>query len=459
LCFWHGPGSLDVMSTDELNTLRPGDDDYDTERAGFQRAVEHRPALIVRATGPDDVRAAVELAGAQGRPVAVKATGHGVTVGADDTAVLVTTDRMTGVSIDSAARTAYVEAGVRWGEVIEQAAAHGLAPLSGSSPDVGAIAYTLGGGLGLMSRCYGYAADHVRSVDVVTADGQARHVTPDSDADLFWALRGGRDNFGVVTGLEVELVPVTRLYGGGVYFAAEHVRDVVEAYRRWTDTVPEELTSSIGLVPFPDLPMVPEPLRGRYVAHVRIAYLGDKTTGEELVAPLRATAPRLIDRVEDMPYTASGSIHNDPTQPHAYYGTSLMLRSLDADAARTLLDLAGPDAPIPTVVQLRHLGGALTRPSSVPNSVGHRDAELLLGVISFVEGDTGPNDDLQARLQDALAPVTAGTNLNYLYGPAATPEAVRAAYEPDDYRRLTELKRVYDPTNTFRLNNNIPPAG
>jgi hypothetical protein len=205
--------------------------------------------------------------------------------------------------------------------------------------------------------------------------------------------------------------------------------------------------------------MVPEPLRGRYVAHVRIAYLGDKTTGEELVAPLQAVAPRLIDRVEDMPYTASGSIHNDPTQPHAYYGTSLMLRSLDADAARTLLDLAGPDAPIPTVVQLRHLGGALTRPPSVPNSVGHRDTDLLLSVISFIDGDTGPNDDLQARLADALAPVTAGTNLNYLYGPAATPEAVRAAYEPDDYRRLTELKRVYDPTNMFRLNNNIPPAG
>jgi FAD/FMN-containing dehydrogenase len=447
------------MSTDELNIIRPSDDGYDTEQAGFQRAVEHRPALIVPARGPEDVRAAVELAAAEGRPVAVKATGHGVTTAADDQAVLVTTDRMTGVRIDAERRTARIEAGVRWGQVIEQAAHDGLAPLSGSSPEVGAIAYTLGGGLGLMSRRYGYAADHVRSIDVVTADGRSRHVTPDADPDLFWALRGGRDNFGVVTSLEVELVPVTRLYGGGLYFAAEHVGDVVEAYRRWTAAgLPEEMTSSIGLVPYPDLPMVPEPLRGRYVAHVRIAYLGDEATGEELVAPLRAVAPRLIDRVGGMPYTASGSIHNDPTQPHAYYGTSSMLRTLGAGDARTLLDLAGPDAPMPAVVQIRHLGGALARPPAVPNSVGHRDAEFLLSVITFVDGDPGPNRDLDARLRDALAPVAAGTNLNYLYGPAATPDAVRNAYEPDDYRRLTELKRTYDPTNTFRLNNNIPPA-
>jgi FAD/FMN-containing dehydrogenase len=455
------------MSTEKLNIIRPGagtsDGDYDAERAGFQRAVEHRPALIVRATRPDDVRAAVELAAAEGRPVAVKATGHGVTVPAADQAVLITTGRMDGVRVDAERRTAHVEAGARWGQVIERAAAHGLAPLSGSSPEVGAVAYTLGGGLGLMSRRYGYGADHVRSIDVVTADGQARHVTPDGpggDADLFWALRGGRDNFGIATSVEVDLVPVARLYGGGLYFAAEYLDEVVDAYRRWTAAgLPDELTSSVGLVPFPDLPMVPEPLRGRYVAHVRIAYLGGKAEGEELVAPLRAVAPRLIDRIEEMPYTASGSIHNDPTQPHPYYGTGSMLRTLGAGEASTLLDLAGPGAPIPAVVQLRHLGGALARPPAVPNSVGHRDAGFLLSVITFVEGDVGPNRDLDARLRQALAPAIAGTNLNYLYGAAATPEAVRAAYEPADYERLTELKRVYDPANMFRLNNNIPPAG
>jgi FAD/FMN-containing dehydrogenase len=441
-----------------ITIVRPGDGDYDAERQGFQRAVEHRPGLIVPATGTDDVRAAIELATSEGRPVGVKATGHGVTTAADDTAVLITTHRMAGVRIDPAERTARVQAGARWGQVIEAAAEHGLAPLSGSSPGVGAVAYTLGGGLGLMSRRYGYAADHVRSVDVVTADGQARHVTADSDPDLFWALRGGRDNFGMVTAVEVDLVPVRRLYGGGLYFAAEHAREVVEAYRRWVGTVPEDLTSSIGLVPFPDLPTVPEPLRGRYVAHVRIAYLGDTATGDELVAPLRAVAPRLVDRLEDMPYTASGSIHSDPTQPHPYYGTSLMLRRLDAGDASRLLDLAGPGAPIPAVIQLRHLGGALARAPTAPNSVGHREASFLLSVITFVEGDVEANRALEARLRQALAPVTAGTNLNYLYGPAATPEAVRQAYEPDDHRRLRELKRTYDPVNTFRLNDNIPPA-
>lgn len=437
--------------------LRPGDAGYDAERDGFQTAAQHRPAVIVGATGADDVRAAVEFARTHRLPVAVQASGHGLSAAALG-GVLISTRRMTGVHVDAIRRTASIEAGVRWGQVVEEGAPHGLAPLNGSAPHVGAVGYTLAGGLPLLARRYGFAADHVRSIDVVTADARLRHVTAKDGADLFWALRGGQGNFGVVTGLEVDLVPVARLYGGGLYFDAGLVADVLQAWRLWTATVPDELTSSVALIPLPDLPMVPEPIRGRYVAHVRIAYTGDAVDGERLVAPLRAVGPRLMDTLRDMPYAESASIYNDPTQPHAYSGTNALLRELHESAAPAILDLAGPGAPVTCIVQVNHLGGALARPPAVASAVGHRDAQFLLRVLSPLgAADTGTVQGVHRRLLEALAPWTAGRTVGFLFG-ESTVEQVRSAYEPDGYRRLTELKAVYDPDNTFRLNHNIPPA-
>ncbi|MGW3341112.1 FAD-binding oxidoreductase [Streptomyces sp. NPDC001009] len=434
-----------------------GQDGYDEERARYQTHRPHRPAFVVGAAEPKDVQRAVEFAAAQDLPVGVQATGHSPALPAD-TGVLVSTRRMTEVRVDPAARTAFVGAGVRWKQVIEAAAPHGLAPLSGSAPDVGVVGYTLGGGIGLLARKFGYAADHVRRIECVTADGRPREVTADGEPDLFWALRGGRDNFGLVTGLEVDLVPVTRLYGGGMYFDGASAERVLDAYLRWTETVPEETTSSLALVPLPDAPTLPPPLRGRYVVHVRVAHLGDPAYGERLVAPLRALGPRLADSVRELPYTDSGSIHNDPVPPAAYVGTNAMLSGLDASAVRTVLDLAGPDAPVTSIVEVRHLGGALARPPRVPNSVGNRSARYLLAVLDRVTDETA--DTVRAahtRLTDALAPLTTGRNLNFLYGANATPDQVRLAYAPDDYARLRRIKAAYDPGNLFRLNHNIPP--
>ncbi len=305
----------------------------------------------------------------------------------------------------------------------------------------------------------GYAADHVHRIDVVTADASLRHVTTKSDPDLFWALRGGRDNFGVVTGLEVDLVPVARLYGGGLFFDAGLVADVLDTYLHWTTTVPDELSSSVALIPFPDIPAIPESMRGRYGAHVRIAYTGDAEAGERLVAPLRAVGPRLIDTLDEMPYTAASSIYNDPTEPHAYSADNAMLGELDTTAVRTVLDLAGPDAPVPCIVQLRHLGGAVARPPAVENAVGHRDAQYLLVVLSPLGTfDVGTVRSVHRHLIEALAPWTIGRCLNYMYGEKTSTDRVRTAYDRDDYQRLSELKAVYDPTNIFRLNHNIPPA-
>jgi FAD/FMN-containing dehydrogenase len=438
----------------------PGDHEYDAERASYQLARQHRPAVIVGATTAEDVCAAVDFAAARGLPVAVQAHGHGLSSAADG-GVLVNTRRMTAMSVDPAARRARLEAGVRWQEVVEAAAPHGLAPISGSAPDVGAVPYTLGGGLGLLARRHGYASDHVSSMDVVTAGAELRHVAPDIEPDLFWALRGGRDNFGVVTGMEVELVPVARIFGGGMHFDGALARVILETYREWTATVPEELTSSVALLPFPDVPAVPEPLRGRYVVHVRIAATVDAATGDGLVAPLRAIGPRVIDTVGEMPYAASRAIYNDPTFPSAYVGTSAMLRELAPPALEAALAVAGPEAPVHSIVELRHLGGALARPPAVPSAVGHREASHLLRVFSPLEAASDAAldaaRDVHRGVFAALAPWTAGRFLNFQYD-VATPDQVREAYDGDVYRRLTELKAVYDPANMFRFNLNIPPA-
>ncbi|MFK0288003.1 FAD-binding oxidoreductase [Streptomyces sp. NPDC090499] len=435
----------------------PGDDGYDEERTGYQTLNPHRPSVVVAATSAEDVRVAVEYAAERGLPVAVQATGHAPAPFADG-CVLITTGRMTGVHVDPAARTARFEAGVRWQHIVDAAAPHGLAPLSGSAPGVGAVSYTLGGGLGLLARRYGYAADHVRSIDLVTADGKSVTVTADSHPDLFWALRGGRDNFGVVTALEIGLFPVARLYGGGLYFPGERAQEILEAYRDWTATVPDETTSSIALVPLPHLPHLPEPIRGKYVVHVRIAHCGDSASGADLVAPLRALGPRLLDTVGELPYAKSGLIHSDPPNPMAYVASNVLLREFGADTAGRLLELAGPGAPRTAIVEVRHLGGALSAEPAVPNAVGHRDAAYLVGVLFRVpEGDSpAPLEAARDRVLSALEPLTVGRGLNFLY--AADPGVVRAAYDADAYARLRELKAVHDPGNRFRANLNIPPA-
>ncbi|GAA1231422.1 FAD-binding oxidoreductase [Pseudonocardia alaniniphila] len=392
--------------------FRPGDREFDEETSGFQTAYKHRPAYVVAATGADDVRKA--LTGAGGLPVAVQATGHGRTVPLDG-GVLISTRRMTGLRVDPGRRSAWIEAGVRWQQVITAAAEHGLAPLSGSAPEVGVVGYILGGGLGVLARRYGYAADHVSSIDVAAADGSLRHVTADDDPDLFRELRGAGHGLGVVTAMEIGLVPVTRLYGGGLYVDSPHVPELLEVYRDWTADLPDELTSSVALIPYPDMAGVPELLRGRYAAHVRIAFAGPTAQGERLVAPLRAAVPLLRDTLAELPFTQSASIYNDPAWPHSYGGTNAMLRELDPTVLRDIVELAGPGAPVPCIVQLNHMGGALARPPAVPNAVGHRDAAYLVRVLSVL-GDPAAASRAHGRLLDALAPWTVGRSRNFLFG-------------------------------------------
>src|SRR3954468_16423586 len=265
------------------SVLLPGDAGYDDERAVWNLNHELVPAVIVVPDSAADVQAAVTFAAGQHRPVLVKTTGHQV-VGPAHGAVVISTHRMNDVAIDAAGRTARVGAGAIWSEVVKKAAKHGLAPLNGSNPTVGVSGYTLGGGLSpTLGRAHGYAADHVRSLDVVTADGELRHVDAASEPDLFWALRGGKGNSAVVTALEFDLFPVSRLYGGGIYFPGERMADVLRAWTAWHPSTPETMVTSFAVMRMPAVPEVAETLRGKFLASVRIAYNGTTADGERML--------------------------------------------------------------------------------------------------------------------------------------------------------------------------------
>jgi len=432
-------------------------------RQGFNRAVPQRPALIVVAAGVADVMLAVRFAAGHGLPVAVQATGHGMAVPADG-ALLIRTGELTGVRVDPAAGTAWIAAGVTWEQVIHEAQAFGLAPLNGSCPAVGAVSYVLGGGLGPLGRRYGFAADLVEDIDVVTADGEYRRVDAHRHGDLFWALRGGKGNFGAVTGMTVGLVPVTHLYGGGLYFGAGAAGHLLHEWREWTRAVPEAMSSSVALFRMPDVPAVPPRMRGMAVAHLRVAYAGPEAEGEELLRAMRTVPGLVLDTVAVMPYTSVGMIHHDPTEPRAFVDANTLLRELVPPTVDTLLDaVTGPVARGDLAVELRHLGGAFARPPEpprLPGAVGHRDAGYLLSVVSDLapERTAERAADLHREVLHRVAPwSTGGKALNFIDGPAGADD-VRAAYDPAQYDRLRAVKAIYDPRNTFRVNHNLPPA-
>ncbi|MEU0024727.1 FAD-dependent oxidoreductase [Streptomyces sp. NPDC006335] len=411
----------------------------DDEVSSFQTGFALRPDLVFPVRSPDDVVAAVRHAAEANLPVSVLATGHGLP-GAVEGGALISTRHMDRVTIDPEARTARLQAGVRWGQVVEAAEPYGLAPLNGSAPGVGAVSYTLGGGLGILAREFGYAADHVRSLDVVTGDGRPRHVTAESD--LYWGLLGGGRHLGVVTELEIGLVPVRTLYGGSLAFDGREVGPAaaLRAYGEWTRTVPSTLTSSFAAVPYPDVPALPPHLRGRYVLSVRVAYTG--ADGDRLLAPLREIGPVLADSLREMPYADSRTIHSDPDFPHSYYGDSAVLSELDVERAGELLERTGPDAGAMVVVQINHLGGALARPA--PNSVPYREGRFLVRLLTG--GERRQARELLDPAFGLLAPVTLGRSVNFAFGAGDRTEGL---YDAGTRERLAGLESRYDPASLF----------
>jgi hypothetical protein len=451
--------SYSAADVDELRSLvhgpvyAAGDDGMAAEVATWNVAVQHTPAVAVGATCAADVAAAVSWAAARGMGVAVQATGHGPVRNAAGS-VLVTTRRLQAVSIDPGRRIARVEAGVKWHRLLEAAAEVGLVGLCGSSSDVGVVGYTLGGGLGSLGRKHGFAADHVTAVEIVTADGQLRRISAENESDLFWAVRGGKGNFGIVTALEMELFPVTTLVGGGIFFAGRDAAAVLHAFRGWAPTLPEEVSTSVAILRMPPLEELPPPLRGQTVVHLRYAYSGtDLALGEQLVEPMKAAGEIVLGFIGPIRTTEMDSIHMDPVDPMPAWEKGMSLRELTADTVETLLAAAGPQVDVPLImVEIRLMGGALARPAAVPNAVAGRDAAYAV----FVVGPAVPElaqvvPAVGKGVLGALAPWKAdGTMVNFL-GDVSGPAEVAAAYPPGVVERLREIKRTADPAGVFHF--------
>ena len=407
--------------------------------------MDTRPAVVVVAESAADVAQAVRYARARGMRIAPQGTGHGaVPLEPLGDAMLLRTTRMRQVRIDPATRTARAEAGAVWADVTVPAGQHGLAALAGSSPDVGVTGYTLGGGLGWLARRYGLAANSVTAAELVTPGGDLVRADAGHEPDLFWAVRGGGGSIGVVTALEMRLYPVGELYAGDLFFPIARAAEVLHAWREWTATVPDEVTSLAHLLRFPPLPELPEPLRGRAFAIVEAAYLGDADAGAELTGPLRRLGPER-DTFAMIPAPALGQLNMDPGQPVPGQGDGAFLADFPAAAIDALIAVAGPDAGTPlATVEVRHLGGALARP--VPG--GGAQPSIDAGYLLYAAGAT-PTPDLAAAVRqhvqavkDTLAPWHASYDY---YNFEETPAPASAVLPPASYRRLQQIKAAYDP--------------
>ena len=461
-----------IIQGSTLETLRaslrgaayaPGEEGYDEASRAWNLAAHQEPALVVVAEGASDVLVAVRLARDAGMGVGVMDTGHGV--GAPcDAGVLINTSRMRSVRVDPVAKTARVEAGALWADVIPEAQAHGLAGLLGSTSHVGVVGYTMGGGFGWLGRKYGFNAASVKEADVVTAEGELVRASAEENEDLFWGLKGGGGNFGIVTSLEFDLYPITMLYGGNVIYPMEKAREVLEAYARWADELPDEMSTGVAFLNIPPLPAVPEPLRGKSVIAVRGVYCGENPEdGEELLRPVReGLGEPIMDTFGVMPYAAMDSISMDPVDPMGARQHSEMLEDLSPEVIDVLVEVAGAGSGSPlNVLELRQLGGALARTADSLSTMGRGDSKFIMngvGAAFTPEMEAGVRAHLE-RVAEATRPFQTGdTYVNFMELEGASADRVKSAYPSEDWERLVALKDRYDPNNLFRFNRNITPS-
>lgn len=440
--------------------LVPGDPGFDDEVAGFNLAVRHRPDVVV---GPEDaaeVQRAISWAAERRIPIAVQATGHGATEAVTG-GMLLSMRRLQDVSVDPDARTARVGAGVKFATLLAATIPHGLTALNGSTSDVGVVGYALGGGFPVLGRLFGFCADHVRSFDVVTPDGHARTVDAAHEPELFELLRGGKGNLAIVTGLELGLVDVSEFYGGGLMFPGEDAAIVLDAFRAWEPTLPREAVASFSLIRVPDQEGLPDPIRGRFCVHIRFLFLGPAARADELLAPMRGIGAPLFDNAQPRSYAEVDLVHMDPPEPLPYQDGGMLLREIDDEFQRVLLDHVGPEADTPLlIVELRPMGGALAVAPNGHDAITGRDAAYSLLVVAVLAppiADLVP-DAMAALLTDLQPWATGHTMVNFHGIPGDATDRARA-WSAETYGELEAAKRRYDPHNLLRFGHAILVPG
>jgi hypothetical protein len=434
----------------------PSDADWDLARMAWNLAADQRPRAVVAVESAEDVAKTIRFAVANDLRIAAQGTGHGaVALGSLEDAILVKTERMKGIEVDPDAQTARVEAGVWSLELAQAAQQHGLSSLPGSSPDVGVIGFTLGGGLSWFGRRYGFACNRVLAIELVTAEGEERTVDRENDEDLFWAMRGGGGNFAVVTALHLNLVPIADAYAGALLFPAELGAAAVRAYRDWAASVDENVTSVVRFLRPPDVPDVPEPLRNKPLLTIDGACIGSREEGEAAFAPLRELGEPIMDSFDQVPPEALCRIHMDPEQPVPGLGHHRVLRELPDEAIDAFVGLAGPESGTPLLLtEFRQMGGALKRPDPDGGALSHLDVDwVMLGIGLPMTPELGEAIEGHLdRFDDTMEPWAGdGGYFNFAERPCDTNEIL----PPDVCSRLSEVKRNWDPDGRILGNHAI----
>jgi UDP-N-acetylenolpyruvoylglucosamine reductase len=458
----HSTSSVEIAALRHAirgSVLTPGDDGWDEARTPWNLAVDQHPAVIAVPANSADVQAVVRFATANGLRIAPQGTGHGAAALGDlSDAVLVRMTELRDVEIDAEARQARAGAGAVWEDVVNPAAGHGLVALHGSSPDVGVAGYTLGGGVGWLARKHGLAANSVTAIEVVTADGEFHRVDHTHERDLFFALRGGGGNFGIVTALEFTLFPLEQVFAGWMIWPWEQSERVLSAWRDWTETTPDEITSVGRILQLPNVEMIPEPLRGRDLVVVEIAYQGDEASGRELLEPLLRLEPEM-STLATMPAAGLVRLHADPEGKTPGIGDGVMLGSLPDDAIAAAVDVAGPGSGSPFIsFEIRQLGGALGRRAEGAGAASHLEGAFGVFFVGlpFTPELARALESHVELVEEALAPWKSRQTYFNFAERAVDSESLYAGSTHD---RLREIRERFDPCELFRANQRIQPAG
>jgi FAD/FMN-containing dehydrogenase len=442
----------------------PSDEPYEAARRVWNASVDKRPALIARCSGVVDVVRAVEFAREHEMLAAVRGGAHNVAGhGTCDGGIVVDLSRMRGIRLDLVKRTVRVEAGATWGDLDHETQAYGLATTGGMVSTTGVAGFTLGGGIGWLMRKHGLACDNVLAVDIVTAGGRVLPAGADENADLFWGVRGGGGNFGIATSFELQLYPVGPVVtAGAIFFGAEHAGDVLRFYRDWVEEeAPDELTTLVSLATAPPAPFLPEEIHGRPVVIVVGCYSGESKAATRAFRPLKELGSPISDLIGPMPYTAMQTFVDPLWGPGAQnYFKSGYLRALDDEAIEALLRSHERVTSPRSEIHVHNLGGAVARVAEDQTAFGQRDAPYLLNVLArwLEPGESDGHTRWARELYASLTPSATGRAYVNFLGEEGH-ERVKSAYGEHTFERLVALKNAYDPTNFFRVNQNIPPNG
>jgi FAD/FMN-containing dehydrogenase len=436
--------------------ITPGDPGYDDARGVFFRGFDRHPVAIVRAADASDVARVVDLARETGAELAVRSGGHSrAGHGTSEGGIVLDLSTMNAVEVDGDSSTAWAQTGVKAGDYTMTTGEHGLATGLGDTPSVGLGGITLGGGIGFLVRKHGLTIDDVLGAELVSADGELLKVDAETHADLFWALRGGGGNFGVVTRLQLRLHEIDAVTGGMLVLpaSAELITGLVAA----AAAAPEELSLIANVMNAPPMPFVPAEHHGKPIVMVQMVYAGDAEAGERAIAPIRALATPLVDMVRPIFYPQMYEGPEGPSPAHAA-GTNVLVDSFPSGAAETILEhLETATAPM-AAAQLRVLGGAMARVPDAATAFAHRGARMMINVAAMYERpEDGPEHDAWASsLATAISDGSRAAYVGFLGDDGQ--QGVERAYPPATLERLAEVKRRYDPDNLFRLNLNVLPA-